>query len=58
MFNPADHPHRRHTPLTGERVLVSPHRARRPWQGQQEAVDRAPKPAHAPGCYCVPGIPA
>ncbi|MEN9562222.1 MAG: hypothetical protein RIR73_466, partial [Chloroflexota bacterium] len=29
-----DSPHRRFNPLTGESVLVSPHRAKRPWLGQ------------------------
>ena len=50
-----DHPHRRLNQLTGEWVLVSPHRTRRPWQGQQEAPDLATLPAHDPDCYLCPG---
>ena len=38
IFNQNDDPHRRYNPLTGEWVLVSPHRAKRPWQGQKELV--------------------
>ena len=50
-------PHRRYDPLRQQWVLVSPHRAARPWQGH---VDRAPSPAAAPfdpGCYLCPGNP-
>ncbi len=48
-------PHRRRNPLTGEWVLVSPHRARRPWQGAVERLPAATRPAYDPKCYLCPG---
>ncbi len=48
-------PHRRLNPLTGEWLLVSPHRTARPWQGQIEDQIIARQPQYDPTCYLCPG---
>ena len=49
-----DKPHRRRNLLTGEWVLVSPHRTQRPWQGHEDKAATTP-PEYDPNCYLCPG---
>ena len=54
-FSPDDHPHRRQNLLTGEWVLVSPHRSKRPWQGEVAPAAAPDGTTYDPGCYLCPG---
>ena len=47
--------HKRFNILTGEWVLVSPHRAKRPWQGQEEAIATENRPSHDSSCFLCAG---
>lgn len=50
-----ERPHRRLNRLTGEWVLVSPHRAKRPWSGLNEDPERGEAIPYDPECYLCPG---
>ena len=54
-MNRYGYPHRRYNPLTEEWVLCSPHRTKRPWQGQVENPAAEQSPTYDPGCYLCPG---
>lgn len=53
----SEHPHRRYNSLTGEWILVSPHRAKRPWHGRVEEAPQEHRPQYDPTCYLCPGNP-
>lgn len=50
-----EHPHSRLNILTGEYVLVSPHRSKRPWQGKVENIGIDDRSVYDPTCYLCPG---
>ncbi len=54
MLDFSNDPHRRYNILTGEWVLVSPHRTKRPWQGKTEATNHTRPPSYDPACYLCP----
>jgi UDPglucose--hexose-1-phosphate uridylyltransferase len=55
MFDLKEHSHTRLNILTGDWILVSPHRTKRPWQGKTESVPEDDRPAYDPKCYLCPG---
>jgi UDPglucose--hexose-1-phosphate uridylyltransferase len=54
-FNLKEHPHTRLNILSGDWILVSPHRTKRPWQGKVETLPPDNRPSYDPKCYLCPG---
>ncbi len=54
-FELNNQPHRRKNILTGEWVLVSPHRALRPWKGDISRTSSEKRREYEPDCYLCPG---
>lgn len=50
-LNLQNYSHKRFNILTGEWVLVSPHRSKRPWQGQNEEHYKKKRPSYDKNCY-------
>ncbi len=50
-----ERPHRRFNILTGEWILVSPHRTKRPWQGKTENEVVLKQSTYDEKCYLCPG---
>lgn len=54
-FQAENDPHRRFNPLTGQWILVSPHRAKRPWQGASEAKTCEESKSYDQDCFLCAG---
>lgn len=55
MFQLNEQSHTRLNILTGDWILVSPHRMKRPWQGKMEDRATDNRPQYDPTCYLCPG---
>jgi UDPglucose--hexose-1-phosphate uridylyltransferase len=49
-----ENPHRRYNILTGEWVLCSPQRNKRPWQGKLEVLANSKRPKYDEKCFLCP----
>jgi UDPglucose--hexose-1-phosphate uridylyltransferase len=54
MFELREHSHTRLNILTGDWILVSPHRMKRPWQGKVEELPKDDRPTYDPTCNLCP----
>jgi UDPglucose--hexose-1-phosphate uridylyltransferase len=55
MFDLKEHSHTRLNILTGDWILVSPHRMKRPWQGKVEDLPKDDRSSYDSTCYLCPG---
>ena len=55
MIDLTDNTHNRYNPLMGEWVKCSPHRTKRPWNGQVEKPQLDDRPQYDEKCYLCPG---
>ena len=54
-FDFNEHSHIRQNPLTGDWIMVSPHRTKRPWQGKKEDIFTDSRPQYDSTCYLCAG---